>query len=63
MLSLHAWRLSGDTTESRAFREELLESCQGSSESPPLDYTNRDGRSSVVGVVEGALLQSMPLFL
>ena len=29
-LKLHAWRLSSDTTESRAFREELLESCQGS---------------------------------
>ena len=31
-LNLHAWRLSSDTTESRAFREGLLESCQGSSE-------------------------------
>ena len=62
-LKLHAWRDSSDTTESRAFREELLESCQGSSENPPLDCTSRDGRSSVVGVVEGALLQSMPLFL
>ena len=62
-LKLHAWRLSSDTTESRAFREELLESCQGSSENPPLDCTSRDGRSSVVGVVEGALLQSTPLFL
>ena len=62
-LNLHAWRLSSDTTESRAFREELLESCQGSSENPPLDCISRDGRSSVVGVVEGALLQSTPLFL
>ena len=62
-LNLHAWRLSSDTNESRAFREELLESCQGSSENPPLDCTSRDGRSSVVGVVEGALLQSTPLFL
>ena len=44
---------------SRAFWEELLES----SESPPLDCTSRDGGSSVVGVVEGALLQSTPLFL
>ena len=62
-LNLHAWRLSSDTTESRAFREGLLESCQGSSENPPLACTSRDGRSSVVGVVEGALLQSTPLFL
>ena len=62
-LNLHVWRLSSDTTESRAFREGLLESCQGSSENPPLACTSRDGRSSVVGVVEGALLQSTPLFL
>ena len=50
------------TSESRAFREGLLESCQGAFGSLPLDYTSRDGRSSVVGVVEGALLQSTPLF-
>ena len=62
-LNLHAWRLSSVTTESRAFREGLLESCQGSSENLPLASTSRDGRSSVVGVVEGALLQSTLLFL
>ena len=53
---------SSNTTESRAFREGLLESWQGSCGSPPLDCTSRDGRSSVVGVVEGALLQSTPLY-
>ena len=62
-LNLHSWRLSSDTTESRASREGLLESCQGSSENLPLACTSRDGRSSVVGVVEGALLQSTPLYL
>ena len=46
------------TSEIRAFREGLLESCQESCGSPPLDYTSRDGRSSV----EGALLQSTPLY-
>ena len=61
-LNLHAWRHSSVTTESRAFREGLLESWQGSCGSPPLDYTSRDGRSSVVGVVEGALLQPTPLY-
>ena len=50
-LNLHAWQLSSVTSESRAFREGLLESCQGVSDPPPLDYTNRDGRSSVVGIV------------
>ena len=39
-LNLHAWRLSSDTTESRAFREGLLESCQGSSENLPLACTS-----------------------
>ena len=62
-LNLHAWQLSSDTTESRAFREGLLESCQRSSENLPLACTSRNGRSSVVGVVEGALLQSTPLYL
>ena len=59
---VHAWRLSSVTTESRAFREGLLESWQRSCGSPPLDCTSRDGRSSMVGVVEGALLQSTPLY-
>ena len=62
-LNLHAWRLSSVTTESRAFREELLESCQGSSENPPLDCTSQDGRSSVVGVWKERCSSQRPLFL
>ena len=61
-LNLHAWRLSSVTSESQAFWEGLLESCQGVSDPPPRASTSRDGRSSVVGVMEGALLQSTPLF-
>ena len=61
-LNLHAWRLSSVASESRAFREVLLGSCQGASGPPPRASTSRGGRSSVVGVVEGALLQSTPLF-
>ena len=61
-LNLHEWRLSSVTSESRAFWEGLLESCQGVSDPPPRASTSRGGRSSVVGVVEGALLQSTPLF-
>ena len=61
-LNLHAWRLSSVTFESQAFREGLLESCQGVPDPPPRASTSRDGRSSVVGVVEGALLQSTPRF-
>ena len=61
-LNLHAWRLSSVTSESQAFREGLLKSCQGVSDPPPRASTSRGGRSSVVGLVEGALLQSTPLF-
>ena len=39
-LNLHSWRLSSVTSESRAFWEGLLESCQGASGSLPLDYTS-----------------------
>ena len=62
VLNLHEWRLSSVTSESRAFREGLLESCQGVSDPLHRASTSRGGRSSVVGVVEGALLQSTPLF-
>ena len=62
VLNLHSWRLSSVTSESRAFREGLLEFCQGVSDPPPSAFTSRGGRSSVVGVVEEALLQSTPLF-
>ena len=61
-LNLHSWRLSSVTSESRVFRGGLLESCQDVSDPPPHASTSRGGRSSVVGVMEGALLQSMPLF-
>ena len=61
-LNLHAWRLSSVTSESWAFREGLLESCQRILDPPPRASTSRGGRSSVVGVVEGALLQLTPLF-
>ena len=61
-LNLHAWRLSSDTSESQAFREGLLMCCQGVSDPPPRTSTSRGGRSFVVGVVEGALLQSTPLY-
>ena len=39
-LNLHVWRLSSVISESRAFREGLLESCQGASDPPPRAYTS-----------------------
>ena len=61
-LSLHAWRLSSISSYSRAFREVLLSRCPAASAPPLPGCTRRSGCSSVVGVVEGALLQSTPLY-
>ena len=41
VLNLHSWRLSSVTSESRAFQEGLLESCQGVSDPPPRAYQSR----------------------
>ena len=62
-LNLHAWRLSSVSSESQAFREELLSKSPVIPESPLHAYTSHNGSLSVVGVVEGALLQSMPLYV
>ena len=62
-LNLHAWRLSSDSSESQDFRDELLASCPVASESPLHACTSHNGSLSVVGVREGALLRSMPLYL
>ena len=51
VLNLHAWRLSSDTSEIRAFQEGLLACCQGVSDPPLRASTSRGGRSSVVGFV------------
>ena len=61
-LTLHTWRLSSISSESRAFREGLLSRCPVASELPLPGCTRPSGCSSVVGVVEGSLLQSAPLF-
>ena len=50
-LKLHAWRLSSNSSESRAFREERRAICPDSSVSPLRMSTSRSG-----------LLQSTPLF-
>ena len=59
-LNLHAWRLSNVSSESQDFGDELRASCPDTSESPLHACTSRSG--SVVGVMEGALLQSTPLY-
>ena len=61
-LNLHAWRLSSVSSESQAFQDRLRACCPYVSESPLPACTNRNGSHSVVGVVDGALLQSTPLY-
>ena len=61
-LNLHAWRLSSVPSKSQAFREGLRLRCPIASGSPLPACTRLSGSPSVVGVVEGALFQSTPLF-
>ena len=61
-LKLHSWRLSSNSSESRAFREERRATCPDASVSPLRMSTSRSGLHFVIGVVDGALLQSAPLF-
>ena len=62
-MNLHAWRLSSIFSESQAFRDGLRTYCPHTSGSPLHACTNRSGSRSVVGVVDGALLHSVPLYL
>ena len=62
VLNLHAWRLSSVSSESRVYREDLLLRYPAVSEHPLPGCTRRKDCSCVAGVVEGALLQSTPLY-
>ena len=62
-LNLHAWRLSSVSSESQAFRDGLRTYYPHTSGSPLHACTNRSGSRSVIGVVDGALLHSAPLYL
>ena len=61
-LNLHAWRDSSVFSESQDFRDKLRASCPAVSKNPLHACTSRSGSLSVVGVVEGALLQLTPLY-
>ena len=49
-LKLHAWRLSSNSSESRAFREERRATCPDASVSPLRMSTSRSGLHFVIGV-------------
>ena len=59
---VHEWRLSSVSSESQAFCEDLLLRCLAASGYPLPVCTRQSGCSFVVGVMEGALLRSVPLF-
>ena len=61
-LKLHAWRLSSNSSESRAFREEPRAICPDASVGPLRMSTSQSGLHFVIGVVDGVLLESTPLF-
>ena len=62
VLNLHSWQLSSLSSESWAFREDLLLRCPATSGPPLPGCTRPSGCSFVVGVLEGVLLQSAPLY-
>ena len=60
---LHAWLLSNSPSEQRAFRNSLPLELPDQPDFQPPTSTRPSGPSSVVGVVEGRLIRSSPLFL
>ena len=61
-LNLHAWQISSLSSESQAFREDVLLRCPAASRHPLPACTKQSGCCSVIGIMEGALLQPTPLF-
>ena len=59
-LNLHEWQLSSASSESRTVCKDLLLRCPVAFTHPLPGCTRRNGCSSVVGVVDGTLLQSTP---
>ena len=62
-LSLHVWRLSAEPTAREAFRLRCRRGWPPLSGSPHLLPTRASGQSSWLGVVSGASIHSLPLFL
>ena len=61
-LNLHAWLLSGNQLETKAFRKKLP--CAYQNQSGPLQqgFMTPNGECFLLGVVENKLIQSIPLF-
>ena len=62
VLQLHAWRLSNVSTELKAFRGRCLKRWPGQPGSPLPSSISADGSVFGIGVIERALILSMPLF-
>ena len=63
MLSLHVWRLSAMPSARKAFRLKLLEESPQGLETLPSLPTKASGQSSWLGVMNGVIIHSKPLFL
>ena len=62
MFSLHAWKLSSQPSERKAFLERLPEEYLNPLENPQQSYTRLSGHNSVIGRVHSRLIHSKPLF-
>ena len=63
LLHLHAWRLSSVESARRSFRRQLPHWLPKPGEALPEKCTTPNGLSSIIGVVDGKLIQPNPLFL
>lgn len=61
-LHLHAWLLSGITSEREAFLKEQPSTLQNQSEIPQMWSMTPSGQSSLIGVVNGKLIRSKLLY-
>ncbi len=61
VLKLHVWRLSSDPSRRQAFLNRCPHTSRERTENPLLERTKLNGECSYVGVMEGALIHSLPL--
>ena len=62
LLNLHAWMLQGNPSLNSGFPRLQLSEFQLRKGNPRESFMTINGKSSVIGVVDGRLIRSMPLF-
>jgi hypothetical protein len=61
LFHLHVWKLSGMLSESRGFRQQLPTALHDPIVDPQQIFMNPDGENTLIGVVNGVLIHSIPL--